>query len=47
MENLYSNYQALCAWAIVVIPFILFGIAAIRWGVYTTGDRGPKNTLDF
>ncbi len=46
MENL-SQVQVLLAWAVVIVPFILFDIAAIKWGVYTSGDRGRLNSPDL
>ncbi len=41
------NVDLIIAWAAILIPFILFDIAAIKWGVYTSGDNGKKTPLTF
>ncbi len=46
MESV-AHLQVLAAWLFVSLPFILFGIAAIKWGVYTTGDHGKHVGLKF
>ncbi len=46
MEQNVAGWQALLAWATILIPTILFDIAALKWGVVTSGDRGGKTTLE-
>lgn len=33
-------------WSAVGIALLLFGIACIRWGIYTSGNRNYKPTLE-
>lgn len=46
MEDIGANWQALVAWMAILIPFVLFDIAALKWGVVTSGDRGGKTYLE-
>lgn len=34
-------------WAVLLIAMTLFGIACIKYGVYTSGNHGPKTTLEI
>lgn len=34
-------------WAILTIAMMLFGIASIKFGVYTSGDHGKQATLEI
>lgn len=34
-------------WAILFAAMTLFGIACIKFGVYTTGDRSYKPTIEL
>jgi hypothetical protein len=34
-------------WAILFSAMTLFGIACIKYGVYTSGNRGSRPTLDI
>ncbi len=46
MEHNITGLQVLFAWATILIPIILFDIAALNWGVVTSGDRGGRTTLE-
>ncbi len=41
-----SIFETMIAWAVILIPFILFDIAAIKWGVYTSGDHSLPTSLE-
>lgn len=34
-------------WAILIIALTLFGIASIKYGVYTSGNHGQQATLEI
>ena len=41
-----SLVQVFAAWLLVLIPFVVFGVAAIKWGVYTTGDNAKHRGIE-
>lgn len=34
-------------WTILVAGMFLFGVACIKYGVYTTGDRAPHSGIEL
>ncbi len=46
MEQNIAGWQVLLAWAVVLIPILLFDVAALKWGVFTSGDRGGRVPLE-
>jgi hypothetical protein len=46
MENGLAGWLVLAAWMAVLLPFILFDIAALKWGVVSSGHRGGKTSLE-
>ncbi len=39
--------SALVVWTILFTAAALFGLMCIKWGTYTSGDRGERPTLDI
>jgi hypothetical protein len=39
MENSNGLWQVAMVWTLIVLPVIGLGIAAIKWGADSTGDR--------
>lgn len=45
MQNPIVLFNVLLVWLLIVGGFALFGVACLRWGVDSRGDR-QKVTLD-
>ena len=39
-------WQVGVAWLLVLLPFVIFGIAGAKWGTYTSNYRGLDTSLD-
>jgi hypothetical protein len=46
VENGFAGWQVMLAWMAILAPVILFDIAALKWGVVTSGDRGGKTCIE-
>lgn len=46
MENDIELWEVGLAWLLVLIPVLLFDLAALKWGVVTSGDRGGRMLLE-
>lgn len=47
LDNGLIPLQAVVAWLAVVLPIIALDVAALKWGVVTSGDRGGKTYLEI
>lgn len=39
--------QAAMVWGLLGLTLVAFGVACIKWGVYTAGNRNYKPTIEF
>lgn len=46
MESEIELWQVGLTWVLLTIPFLLFDLAAIKWGAVTSGDRGGRAFLE-
>jgi hypothetical protein len=46
MENVNLGWEVILAWLGVLAPIVLFDLAALKWGVVTSGNRGRNTYLE-
>lgn len=46
MQNETEFWQVILAWIVILIPIALFDLAALKWGVVTSGDKGGRTILE-